>query len=302
MGAYDTQAFPTVPPVGPGAGRRAAAQDHFPVPTETMADLTHPNANCPPRECRFVATNPPLEWNMRPRVEGIRVCMANAKRLRLDARRCRSPAKLALVELSLEQVALGWMLYLRILVNVDPVFLARLQSGISLPDLPAGSPGWKVALAGQLTRLDDGTILRAFRRHRQSLVELDGLLRTVEEMLPFILEPGNVSPESLRRAPIQYRLGLRVFGGRLMRGTMIESVRKTHAALRALDLGRLDETVKNSSLYVRIDAATGACLLPETDKAAFWLMERSSHTLANFLKGLLIGARDSPSRPTAVSG
>ena len=56
-----------------------------------------------------VELNNPIK--IRPSLESIEICLLNSQRLASDAEKVSLPTRAALLELSLEEITKGWMLY-----------------------------------------------------------------------------------------------------------------------------------------------------------------------------------------------
>jgi hypothetical protein len=111
----------------------------------------------------------------------VEVCVENAERLLIDATKTSPPTAAALAELSIEEAAKGWMLFLRLQAQ-----------GRTVRNLPRISKAVSRALEkaieenlDDLAHLDD-RILEAFRDHRVKLRFLRLLLRFVSAGLPLL--------------------------------------------------------------------------------------------------------------------
>jgi hypothetical protein len=191
-----------------------------------------------------------------------------------------------LLELSLEQVALASMLYFRIVAEESGIS-ARLRAGETLPPIPANAPPLLSLLAHHISALNDESILRASRHHRPSLAELDFVFELLPLLVVHLVDPSVPPPSGAATAPGHYRLALAMLRRRSIGRRFVTTLQENLNEVRALDLGRLDETVKNQSLYARVDTATGRVSLPAVDHETGRTIERCSHTVENFLRGIL---------------
>jgi hypothetical protein len=223
-------------------------------------------------------------WKLLPSEADVLVCVTNSKRLRRDAARCRSPAKLALLELSLEQAAFGAMLAVRMVVDRSAIG-AAMREGKSLP--PVTSKLTEV-VCEHLPLLDDRAIKRASLNHSDTLEQLVFQLEFLEWVLPLILKPDGSDAQAPKSSSIQYRFGVYMMRNSLLGAAIVDAVHDMVVELRARNLRRLDRTVKDHALYVRMDELTGRAMLPESDPKAARLLRRASRTVENFARGVVM--------------
>ncbi len=120
-------------------------------------------------------------------LSAVELCVENAERLLLDATKTSPPTSAALAELSIEEAAKGWMLYLRLIAQ-----------GRKVPHLPRISRAVSKALKrtleenfDDLAHLDE-RIWEAFRDHRVKLRFLGVLLQFVSAGLPLLAKQDDV--------------------------------------------------------------------------------------------------------------
>lgn len=114
-------------------------------------------------------------------LSAVQLCVENAERLLSDATKTSAPTAAALAELSIEEAAKGWMLFLRL--------QAQGRYAQNLPRPPkAVVKALELALEESredLTHLDE-RILEAFQRHKVKLRFLGLLLKIVDAGLPVL--------------------------------------------------------------------------------------------------------------------
>lgn len=111
----------------------------------------------------------------------VEVCVENAERLLVDATKTSTPTAAALAELSIEEAAKGWMLFLRLQAQGRAVRnLPRIPKSVSKALEQAAQDS-----LDDLAHLDD-RILEAFRDHRVKLRFLSLLLKFVSAGLPML--------------------------------------------------------------------------------------------------------------------
>jgi len=228
-------------------------------------------------------------WLLTPTDQAVYAFAQNAERLRKDAGRCKSPAKLALLELSLEQGAIAAMLFLRISVNESP-WVASLRSGgqVELRPEAQADPAAKLFME-HLPRLTDQALDRAMHQHKWSLVQLGFVLDLIEAVMPRMLTPGGLSPRVKASAPAHYLLAYRIIASKVVSRRFLAALHRQFSALRALNLDALDRTVKNNSLYARMDPDTGLCTLPTMSKLEVKQLRGASRALTYYVRGLMRG-------------
>jgi hypothetical protein len=238
-----------------------------------------------------VPPNPSSQWNLVPTIEAVGVCRVNALRLLRDARRCKSPARLALAELSIEQAVLGWILYIRITLHKSRSLLAELRAGHGIENLDPGTPAWMRQMLEELPGLDDAAVIRAFKNHPIRVRELRPLVEWVTAAIAGIPTSVAVTPQVMLNAPGQYLLLYLATRGHWVNSRILRAFERHASALTDLGIDHLDRTMKNDAFYVTFDPASGTCGLPLDNPAAYDHLVFISRTLNYLLQGLIRGER-----------
>jgi hypothetical protein len=246
-----------------------------------------------------VSVDLPGEWTLEPNEADVRRCLENARRIRRDARRCRSPARLALYELSLEQSALAAMVFFRLEVN-DRLRRGGLAAD-RRDDAPRSMTGYLDELSRHAPSLNDRAIDLAFRRHFGSLTEFKFVLELIEKVVPRTLSGPEPPASKVAEAPALYVAVYRLARRSRAKRAITRYLEKMAQDIRALDVERLDKTVKNNSLYARIDPTSGRVVIPTHDARTARTVARASNAVEKFVLGLLTGRLMAQRRETKVS-
>ena len=229
---------------------------------------------------------PTATWIFRFGDEDVEHFLDNARKLRTDGLRCRSPARLGLLELSLEQAAVGGMVLFRIILD-ESTNRSEILAGTLAPR-ESDPLGIGSLLATHLPEISDQRIARAARSHRGSLEELGFVFDILESASPTILSPGTpIDTSSIRDSPLSLRVLYRMVRGTRLGQAALRVMLGDLRKLRELGLQRLDQTVKNTAFYVRVNPESGRISPPEADKILSKEFNRASAAVEYFLRGFL---------------
>jgi hypothetical protein len=128
-----------------------------------------------------------------PTKEGVQLCLANAERLLDDATKVSKPTGCSLVELAVEELAKGYMLFFAVRAmssgtsGSDPVteFGQSLRDSLSKLD-PTELEGLQAYAKLHLAELVKPPLEEAFRDHRVKLSYLGALVGFLATMLPLL--------------------------------------------------------------------------------------------------------------------
>lgn len=212
------------------------------------------------------AIPPKRLWKMRVHPEAVEACLENAVDLTEDAKRCKSPAGVALAELSLEQASLTALLWGRYQLDKNGI-TDRLQRGeVCLPPNPTSLA--LVAICGDLGSFSDPEIIEASWDHDASVRHVETALRFLERLAPYLFDPENPPKYPSFALRFSQRLALSIVGReRFARRGRAEFEAFIKRA-RAVELPRLPE-VKKETLYARVDRETGTISIPEEADGQF---------------------------------
>lgn len=221
----------------------------------------------------------------------VEVCVENAERLLTDATKTSAPTAAALAELSIEEAAKGWMLFLRLQAQ-----------GRELPNLPriprAVSDALEQALQDSIDdirHLDD-RILDAFRGHRVKLRFLTLLLKIVSAGLPLLSKKEDM----VRISQDIHGPAFNVRNAEPSRE--IEAIEALLSSFRLEGLSDLDE-IKKRGFYVNISEKWDL-VSPSIESFPTRLLLELAAFLIISLKGdlLLCTRRLSPKRKKEADG
>lgn len=227
-------------------------------------------------------------WKIRPGERDVLLCLENARRLRRDAKACKSPAKLALLELSIEQAAIGAMLFFRLELNDElDTNPTSHQSGTGADS----EETYSAMIRRHAPQLTDQAIIRAAWKHPWSLREARFVLEMIESQIPRALDSSKSVSLDFSEVPPHLRPVARAL--RTKRGSRLVNamVRRLVDDIQRLDVDRLDKTIKNNSLYVRVNPESGGVTLPEMRREDRIALARTAVSLEKFIRGLVIGRR-----------
>jgi hypothetical protein len=246
-----------------------------------------------------VATNPvTLPWAAPGQAEGelhltladAVLCLRNSDRLRHDSRRRSPGTKLALLELSLEEVAKANMILLRLRIQG-----ARSPVRLGAETAPADSPVGQLRdlFIAKMHLLTDDALRKAFWNHDIKLEFVEFLMDLSELVVPFTAKARSRT----RDYPPRYRLIAALGNVSAVRKLAMASLRESFARLRETGVESLDTAAKRA-LFVDINQRTGEIRPPEADRdltenilAVIWTLrtpivmaEHSEHTRVTHLR------------------
>jgi len=231
---------------------------------------------------------PEPAWLLRFTDADALVFFDNAKRLRKDGNRCRSPARLGLLELSLEQATIGLLIIFREIIDESPK-RGEIISGTFKIDARGDDAGDAAILEAFLPHLNDETILRASRGHAMSLRELVSLLALIDNTSKKFLGPGRVLQPNPNTVAVRHRFLYRLVRFSRLGPKVLALSSSAIESLRKVGIERLDKELKNASFYARINPATSRASLPRPSPEVTDQVRRATAMVEHFGRGLLIG-------------
>lgn len=193
---------------------------------------------------------------VRPTFEGIQLCLAGAERLLADAGRVSPPTQAALLELSIEEAAKAWMLYLVARTRARDSNLIPHGWNPHLIATQRDARALQRFLAGHSSYLRNLPVDRAFHKHEVKLEFLQFLLEFLKLMAPVA--------QANRRSLIEGMAALNpAFNIRRMtKGTATNPIVGFVKSLKVEALPELTR-IKERGLYVN-SLPTGHLVAPET--------------------------------------
>jgi hypothetical protein len=201
------------------------------------------------------------------------LCVKNARRLRKDARRTSFESRLALKELALEEVAKGYLVFFRIMVqhrseNVQVGDLQRfIQAGFPVPlhDLIEANSGLFTQEA----------LRAAFWDHELKLGAIEFIINSIEEVMP-VARPSPIP--GVKLLPLRYRIASRFARSERLRARGVETMTKALATLQNAGITTLDQIGKRAT-YVGLSRNPDRCFLLTADRE----LERDLDTILSVL-------------------
>jgi hypothetical protein len=223
----------------------------------------------------------------RPTLETVEICLLNSQRLFSDAEKVSTPTAAALLELCLEEIAKGWMLYF--------TFLKQKSGGVraALDRSRASSPEESRLLRKILSFYDkheeyfeNPSVDGAFYEHKIKLDYLKFLIELQEMIIPVLTNLPGAMEEAQRafssgilKPQRHEKEGLAKYKGFLSQFNKAELV-------------RLQE-VKNDGIYANL-SNSGAVIAPASRVFPIVELATLCNILGASLMGTVLASKDNP--------
>jgi hypothetical protein len=205
-------------------------------------------------------------WRMRIRAEDVELCLENAVDLTEDSKQCKSPAAIAIAELSLEQASLTALLWGRYLLDRHGISERLGRREACFPPFPASLA--LVAVCSDPRRFTDPEIMEASWDHDASLRHVETALGFMEELAPYVFDADKPLRIPGHALPLVERIGRGLRGQKRFAERGRTAYREFIKRARELNLPRLPE-IKKGALYARVERGTGRVTIPEFDEKLF---------------------------------
>lgn len=232
---------------------------------------------------------------MRPRPEDVDAVLDNALDLLEDSKRCSGAGAIVLAELSLEQASLAAVLWGRGLLDRYGVSDSLIRGEAFLPLDATSVPIATAILVEEIGEFSDRQIERISWKHPPSLQHVESILRFMERMAPYVLDPLRVGAQLRGALPLRARIRLRFWGKDRFVREGKQELAAILAEARKLAIPRLDKR-KNELLYARVDPLSGQVALAEIDDELLGAILTLSGLIQDMISKALDAADDADER------